>query len=789
MATIHRKGMKNMKKQILTFLTAAAVISGAVSAQAGIVFTDINNVPWDGAKTYIQNVADMGLMVGESDGKAGNIFRAKDKVTYIETIQLTYNLLKEADVAVPSSAVTSKWKTIIAGYNVPEWAYEAVAYSLENKIISTSELRSFMSSSTGKSLNASRQDVAIIFGRGLSALYDVNDDPTLAFNDSSYITDTAAPYVDLLSSLNILVGDSDKNFNPKADINRAEMAVIVSKTHTVLSGGTIPDATEKVSGIISSVNVDANGAKTITLKKSSGNTVQFKGSAATHVSYNGQSVSFMDLTAGDEVTVEYSGKDIINVVLTYDAIVESSDFVTGTVNYMSEKTITVDLSNGKTAIYDVLPTTYITLNGQSAKVSEITAIVDNGIKVDVNIRTNGSKTALAVEATGQQGTVEGKITAINRETIKIKRTGGGEKEYKYAKTVTVRYEGTISTIPMVMEAFKDGKDVSVTAVLDDDGKISEFSATINTEGGTVWGIVKNISTEKVNLYSGSSYVAYYFADGVDVELDGDETTISKLDKLNENGTEFTATLYLNTKGKITKIAAELQDKTSGTISNITKDYIEIRTEYGKDYKYFLDDDVVVKFSGSTNEDIDALIAVYEKGITSVKLELNSLELVNRIVAYVEWDNFDTIKGEIENAETNSITIEGKKYKTGSDTVVYIDGTRAVAYDVYMNYISNVLMEATVTAVDDYAKKIDAKAVSAEGVISGMENGYITIKSGASTKKYPVLKSSELVVSIDGETKTYGFNELYDKWNNVGNNYKVYLKIKDGTVTRISAEKY
>ena len=125
-----------MKKRILTVLTAAAVLSTSVCASAAVKFSDMDNVPWEGAKTYIQNVADLGLMVGEKDEiNGGNIFRPKDRVTYCETLQLIYNLLKGSGVAVPSSAVTSKWQSILAGYGVPQWSYEAVAYALENNII------------------------------------------------------------------------------------------------------------------------------------------------------------------------------------------------------------------------------------------------------------------------------------------------------------------------------------------------------------------------------------------------------------------------------------------------------------------------------------------------------------------------------------------------------------------------------------------------------------------------------------------------------------------------------
>ena len=338
-----------------------------------------------------------------------------------------------------------------------------------------------------------------------------------------------------------------------------------------------------------------------------------------------------------------------------------------------------------------------------------------------------------------------------------------------------------------MEAFRDGKDVNVTAVLDSDGKISQLNAQLNTEGGKVWGIVKGLSTEKINMYSGSSTVSYYFADGVEATLDGDATTVSKLDKLNDNGTEFTATLYLNSQGKVTRIAAELQDKTAGTISNITEDYIEIKTEYGKDYKYFLDDNAVVQFTGSSKNDIKSLMDVYEKGKTSVKLEFNKSNLVSKIIAYTNWSDFETVKGDIENAKSDSVTIDGKKYSMDSTTTVYIDGEQAVYYDVYTNYRNGVEMDVTATITDGFAKKLDITITGATGMINGMENGYISIKSGASTKRYAVAKSEDLIIRINGETKNFFFSDLYDRWNNQKLNYRVSLKFGNGKVVRITAE--
>ena len=70
-----------MKKYTAVFIAAA--LSASMSATAAAAsFSDINDVPWSGAEQYINEAADLGLMVGETDSSGKQIFRARDRVTY-----------------------------------------------------------------------------------------------------------------------------------------------------------------------------------------------------------------------------------------------------------------------------------------------------------------------------------------------------------------------------------------------------------------------------------------------------------------------------------------------------------------------------------------------------------------------------------------------------------------------------------------------------------------------------------------------------------------------------------
>ena len=84
-----------MKRQLAILLSAAMVLGSSVTAMAAdVTFRDLNDVPWEGAKNYILQAAQLDLMVGEiSEDQTTYRFRAKDHVTYCEAVQLAYNIV------------------------------------------------------------------------------------------------------------------------------------------------------------------------------------------------------------------------------------------------------------------------------------------------------------------------------------------------------------------------------------------------------------------------------------------------------------------------------------------------------------------------------------------------------------------------------------------------------------------------------------------------------------------------------------------------------------------------
>ncbi len=250
-----------MKKKWVAAVTAATMILGSQSAVFAASFSDIDQVPWEGAQAYINSVGDAGLMVGDTNDQGQTVFRAGDSVTFCETAQLVYSLLKNTGKLEADQNLVTKWQSDMDGYKIPEWAYEAVSYGLEHGFINLLELDGYTNDQYGN-YNADRESVAVMFGRMLASYYTTDSSAALTFNDAAEVTAAAVPYVDLLVRRNILVGDDLGNFNPAAEINRAEMAVMVSKTYTLLkeasssgqSGTSVGTVTTTASGVVGSVD-------------------------------------------------------------------------------------------------------------------------------------------------------------------------------------------------------------------------------------------------------------------------------------------------------------------------------------------------------------------------------------------------------------------------------------------------------------------------------------------------------------------------------------------------------
>ena len=221
--------MKKLRRTTLIILATCLVLTNIVPAFASS-FPDVPSNHW--AKPYIDKVEKHRIITGTTDANLNVIFAPNNPVTKIESLQMIYKTLAATDRLKTSQSLKDKYKNTLDSYDIPSWSHEAVAYALEYNILNTLEISGLMSS--GKQTTASRQQVAVYFGKVLDSSISSTTLPPLSFIDSETIGADAKPYVQLMVGHGIIRGDDNNRFNPRNTITRAEMAVLTAKTYDLL---------------------------------------------------------------------------------------------------------------------------------------------------------------------------------------------------------------------------------------------------------------------------------------------------------------------------------------------------------------------------------------------------------------------------------------------------------------------------------------------------------------------------------------------------------------------------
>lgn len=537
-----------LKKSILAVAVAAAMaISsvGTVPAYAASVFADINNLPWAGAATYIEEAYNQGLMAGYvENGK--RYCKAKNNVTYNEAVQLMYSIMSSYKGTTVSSSVVSKWTNTMATNNIPSWAYNAVAYALENSILSTNDLRIFMANASTQN-NARREDVAVIFGKALATVYSLSSNPTISYGDSSSVSTTSVPYLELLNRLNIMVGDSNNKFNPKAAINRAEMAVLVSKTYNTLKGNgsstTNPGQTGQVvqySGTIKSKTSTAGGYSISVSGKTNGVSITYTfttNSATTVIS--GSSTTTVDkLKTGDSIVAVCNGSVASTILLMASgSSTTAAETKSGTISGMTSSTISIK-SGSSSKTYDVEDTssTKVTIDGSNSTYASLKNKFNGGndYTVKLSLNSNGEVIQIVAESGKSSGNEVKSITSRKLTLTNGKSYGYVDDDELVVKLVSGTSTKTLDDIDDLIEKFDDMKSsekMTVALTLDKHDDIEKIVATISGKSSSSSGkTISSVDRDKAYIKIGSD--KYHFPDDDDdvktMKFDGD--TYERIDK-------------------------------------------------------------------------------------------------------------------------------------------------------------------------------------------------------------------------------------------------------------------
>ncbi|MDD3570086.1 MAG: S-layer homology domain-containing protein [Lachnospiraceae bacterium] len=563
-----------MKKIISVLLSAVIAVSSTTVSMAAVKFSDINNVPWEGAKNYMVKVAELGLMVGQENGNGTSLFRAKDKVTYCETVQLAYNILKNEGKAEVSQETKAKWKSVMSGYKIPEWAHEAVSYALENQIISITDLSGFMTTK-GANNNATREDVAVIFGRALSAEYDIKNNPVLTFADKDKILSSSVPYVNLLSELNILVGDDDKNFNPKNLINRAEMAVVTTKTYSVVSGEKINTDVTSVTGTINYmtsekiiVNLEKGGTEVYPLAKNA------------NILLNNKAVAINNITKTIDNGIT------VNVVLKFsngtvtEVLAEGlENTVQGTITKISSREVTIKRTKGSTKSYSFANNILVKYDGENSRISRIIDAFDDSTELYVTAKLDeySDIDEMIVNVSQLGGSVKGFLKKVTDDKIVVAISDTDSETYYIDTEPIVTYQGDEITYSKLVSKFESGTAFTATVYLNSSKTVSKIEAKMEDNDT---GVVTNLTDTYITIFTSAGVSRKcLLSKDVDIKFYGGSTeSVSYLKSVYETG-KTEVTLTFNRKDEVIKVLVDLDQKKynriSGEIEQMDKDSMKV----------------------------------------------------------------------------------------------------------------------------------------------------------------------------------------------------------------------
>ncbi|WP_418920407.1 S-layer homology domain-containing protein [Anaerotignum faecicola] len=601
-----------MKRKFALILSAVMAASSLPLTAYAANFKDINDVPWAGAETVINSVADKGLLSGYEDGT----FRAKNNVTYCEAMQMVYNVLVKTGVAKSMDAVEAyAYMGTLDTYQVPKWAQMAVAYGLKNGII---DMQLVATKFAGGNTAATREDVALLFGNALGMYYDKEKDAAEAkkFADYWSISGERLVQIDLLKRLGVVSGDNYNNFNPKKNINRAEMAVMLNKTNSILTEGV------EESGTITNITVNENKYYNFTVRMTQGGTENVMATLGQMPVYSGnttQTVALSSLNKGDQVSLIRSGNSVIAMRVTKGSTAQSKYDMTGYVDSYKNDSLSFENENtGETVKYPIKSGAKIVVGGQTVTRTQLKTLLDDhykehayaGIKTTIEReKKNGNYEdvtyieELYITFTNEYTRV-GEVKSFSTNSVNMKFIGSSSEGTYYFAANCEFYIGDTKSTAAALKKLADSGTVYVKVTVNADEKVSKVIMSEDTfdEGKKDTSRtykVKSLNDKKLVVEENKETTTFTF--GSTNPLDNitfygyknkDWENLGNVDKAEKFADDTDDTMYckvvMNKSNKVTEIYLSTDkqawNKTSdekrerkGTVASIQNDVLKFKT--------------------------------------------------------------------------------------------------------------------------------------------------------------------------------------------------------------------
>ena len=584
-------------KKLIVMVVAFAVMLMPIGAFAD--FSDIGDAPW--AETYIENMVDEGIVTGYEDGS----FRPNDNISKYASILMIYRTVKAADLVTTSEQTVniSRHMTTIVSKGVPNWPdmYGAVAYCLENDIITAADLDNFHIGDTYT--NARRFEVAVFLGKTMNIYLeeDLNVLYSLNFKDASSIVAAARPYVYLLSGHDIISGDDLGYFNPSSPITRAAMAKMLSVSLDLLRDeADVAIDAEGVTGTITNIIGDTN--RIVVQKGDDEDDLSIYNLTDVDITIDGDEGDIDDLELEMVVRLGFVREELVELTVIDEDIAESSfdeyDATFYTYTPIEDYyLVTIKDMDGEKFTYATKPAATILKEDKPAVLSAF----ERG---DFLNYTLVGDEMTKIEGFGMSREYEGVFREYNEgedeDTIVIEELDGDSIELTLDDSYDVEKNGSDRSVSNLY----DGDFVVVTTEYE---KVVLIVASSNEtdESGIIRSILIASRPQITIMTDDNEERTYDVADEADIEIAGDDSSLYDL-RLN-----YSVDLVIE-GGMVTEIQSdsiEELENIDGSVYNIYSSSEKLKIRYIKDnsieYTYvYIDDDTDIFSPSGRSIDFD-----------------------------------------------------------------------------------------------------------------------------------------------------------------------------------------
>lgn len=219
-----------MKKQAISLLIIISMLLGMItitsSAEANsndLPFSDVPETEW--YFMYVKEVCAAGAMQGKSE----TIFAPEADMTRAEFVTVLCRL-SEDDITELDNSLIKQFSDV----NPTEWYKDYIKWAVSSDLV-----KGYSDGTFKPDAPILRQEIAVIFERffkhqGLSVRGRAL---TNNFADKDLFPDWAEASIEVLRTTGLIGGDENKNFNPKANASRAEIATIITRLLPYLDAG------------------------------------------------------------------------------------------------------------------------------------------------------------------------------------------------------------------------------------------------------------------------------------------------------------------------------------------------------------------------------------------------------------------------------------------------------------------------------------------------------------------------------------------------------------------------